>query len=202
MADKNFGKMLRSLRERRNESQLDISRLLHVTPQMVSKLENGRAQPTVKALKALSHHFGLGIDELLQPEKAGNPRRELPVMDHFEPGLPLFSEQNVRGSFPVLPGVEGDFYFRVHGDCMEPIVPGGCLVLVLKVANFQPRQIGVVRVREGEVMVRRVFFDELGVLLQCENPLRPPLFIPREEWEARYDLVGTVTLVLHWMKNR
>ena len=60
-----IGKRIRNLRRAKNETQEDLSAVLGVTFQAVSRWENGDAYPDIELLPRLAAHFGVTTDELL-----------------------------------------------------------------------------------------------------------------------------------------
>ena len=70
-----LGEKIYQLRTERNLSQGDLSDLLEVSRQSVSKWENGAATPDLDKIVKLSEIFGITIDELVKGE-------ELPVIEN------------------------------------------------------------------------------------------------------------------------
>lgn len=60
-----IGERIRNLRRAKNETQEDLSAVLGVTFQAVSRWENGDAYPDIELLPRLAAHFGVTTDELL-----------------------------------------------------------------------------------------------------------------------------------------
>ena len=60
----NIGKQIKALRLRRGLTQEALAKHLMVTPQAISKWENGTASPDISLLPELSAYFGVSIDEL------------------------------------------------------------------------------------------------------------------------------------------
>jgi len=75
MPDYEFGNRLFRLRTEQGLSQAALSKMLNVTDKAVSKWENGRAKPTVDALRRLSQIFGVPVEALLEVRAAENPVR-------------------------------------------------------------------------------------------------------------------------------
>jgi transcriptional regulator with XRE-family HTH domain len=61
------GVAIASMRKRTGLSQETLADLLSVSPQAVSKWENGRSLPAVPLLPALAQIFSCSIDDLLLP---------------------------------------------------------------------------------------------------------------------------------------
>ena len=60
-----LGKIIRSLREERHESQEKLAQTLNVSREMVSKIESGGQFPSVVVLAGLSLHYNVSTDYLL-----------------------------------------------------------------------------------------------------------------------------------------
>lgn len=63
-----FGERLRSIRIKNNMSQQDLSNILHVTPQTVSKWENDLSEPSFQIITDMTNIFHISFDELFYGE--------------------------------------------------------------------------------------------------------------------------------------
>ena len=77
----NLGEKIYKLRTERNLSQGDLSEILEVSRQSVSKWENGAATPDLDKIIKLSEVFGITIDELVKNEEISVPVSEEPKND-------------------------------------------------------------------------------------------------------------------------
>lgn len=59
-----FGEQLRALRRTEGRTQDDLAQALDVTPQAVSRWENGICYPDMALLPSIANYFGVSIDEL------------------------------------------------------------------------------------------------------------------------------------------
>ncbi len=60
------------IKNKRNElgySQKELANELHVTPQAISKWENGRGLPDIEIIKAMSEIFGVNMEDVLNGEE-------------------------------------------------------------------------------------------------------------------------------------
>ena len=73
------GEKIYKLRTERNLSQGELSELLDVSRQSVSKWENGAATPDLDKIIKLSEVFGITIDELVKSENISVPAEERPA---------------------------------------------------------------------------------------------------------------------------
>ena len=60
-----IGDRIRDLRNQRRISQTDLSKILHVSQQTVTKWETGKAEPSSGAISNLANFFGVSADFLL-----------------------------------------------------------------------------------------------------------------------------------------
>lgn len=56
---------LKYLRERKGETQKDISSLLDVSEMTISRYENGENEPELKRVITLANHFEVSLDEII-----------------------------------------------------------------------------------------------------------------------------------------
>lgn len=196
-----FGEALRKLRVEHSENQTELGQVLGVSPQMVSKLETGKSVPSAITLKKLAEHYRVSIETLLGLERAiptGEELvRRLPVLGKISAGKPLYAEEQRIGTYPVLPGVEGDFLLLVTGDSMVPVIPDQSYVVVKCDHPVSSGGIAVVMVPDTEAVVKRVYYDPNGVILKSENSAYPPLFFDKERWASLCRMIGKVTTVIH-----
>ena len=68
MANK-FKENFSALRKEKGLTQADVAEALHVSPQAVSKWENGDSMPDISLLPDIAQLFGVSIDALLGVEK-------------------------------------------------------------------------------------------------------------------------------------
>lgn len=71
-----LGEKIYKLRTERNLSQGDLSEILEVSRQSVSKWENGAATPDLDKIIKLSEIFGITIDELVKNEEVSAPSEQ------------------------------------------------------------------------------------------------------------------------------
>lgn len=56
---------IKYLRERKGETQKDISSLLKVSEMTISRYESGENEPELKRIVALANHFEVSLDEII-----------------------------------------------------------------------------------------------------------------------------------------
>jgi len=125
----------------------------------------------------------------------GNDNK-LPLLGYIAAGEPIVASENIIDEFPNMPGFSGDFFLKVVGDSMEPIIPEGSCVLVEKCSSIESGKIAVVMIDQIYAVLKRIYFDPYGVILRSENSKYEPIFIQREKWDNESILIGKVTMVM------
>ena len=64
-----IGNNIKDLREQYEETQKDLSAILHLTPSAISKIENGENEIDIGKLAIISKHYNITIDELVFSDK-------------------------------------------------------------------------------------------------------------------------------------
>jgi len=72
--DDTLGMRLRAERERSGLTLRELARRLEVSPSLVSQIETGKSQPSVRTLYAIVSELGISLDELFAPAD-GSPDR-------------------------------------------------------------------------------------------------------------------------------
>lgn len=70
MDNKKFSQTITQLRKEKGLTQSDVAKKLNVSPQAVSKWENGDSMPDLSLLLPLAELYGVTVDELLGREMA------------------------------------------------------------------------------------------------------------------------------------
>lgn len=76
MERQTLGTMIRTLRQEKQMTQLDLGREMGVTDKAVSKWERDLSVPDVSSLPKLASLLGVSVDELLQAHAAGKQSTE------------------------------------------------------------------------------------------------------------------------------
>lgn len=61
-----IGRQIRNFRQKKGTTQEELARFLSISPQAVSKWENGISTPDIELLPQISIYFGIKIDELFE----------------------------------------------------------------------------------------------------------------------------------------
>ena len=68
-----LGKRLAALRREKGMKQDELSEILGVSPQAISKWENDQTCPDISLLPTIAKTFGISVDELLSGKKEEAP---------------------------------------------------------------------------------------------------------------------------------
>ena len=175
-----LGHRIRTLREQRGMSQLELARLVGVTRGYISQIETGIQQDVnAPLLRDIAGVLGVPTSDLLAaagyiPSPAEQPgvRRRRPaheIMRELEESLPLLVPETSQPAsagagvvveaeyWPYMPaaGERGHRFIAVpvSGDCMEPEIRSGHRVIVDLDASPRPGDI-VLAIHDGESLVK------------------------------------------------
>jgi transcriptional regulator with XRE-family HTH domain len=84
-ADDTLGARLRAERERSGLTLRELARRLEVSPSLVSQIETGKSQPSVRTLYAIVTELDISLDELFAPPD-GPPERARPALRPADEG--------------------------------------------------------------------------------------------------------------------
>lgn len=96
----NIGKKIKELRKARNLSQEKFAEYFDITPQAVSKWENGTAYPDITIIPALAAFFNASVDELFDFDKTKIESEIMAVVDEAH----KYRQNNLPQSTAILKG--------------------------------------------------------------------------------------------------
>lgn len=111
-----IGEMIRQYRERKEITQKDLAEELNVTPQAVSRWENGISLPDVDVLPKLAHLLHISIDGLLGYQSGNETRiseEELSDLVKGSPDEPVLNQEQIDMLTCYLAGAERVFGKRI-----------------------------------------------------------------------------------------
>jgi transcriptional regulator with XRE-family HTH domain len=86
--DDTLGARLRTERERSGLTLRELARRLEVSPSLVSQIETGKSQPSVRTLYAIVTELGISLDELFAPADGPTDRAGITLRPAGESGQP------------------------------------------------------------------------------------------------------------------
>ncbi|MDD7766303.1 LexA family protein [Anaerococcus vaginalis] len=191
------GTKLRKLRDSIDKTQLELSKLLHVTKSTISMYERNERTPSPDILKKYSQLFDVSIDYLL-----GTPNDTVEMLgqavtmnkypyidDYVSAGSPVTIEgmkdvPNIYVPDELLGNYAGSkrlFFLKVNGESMNKIIPNGSTIGVISYDSINDIKNGdiVVYSTEDHSFAVKYFYKE-------ENKL---IFKPSSTYHYYYDKV-------------
>ncbi len=115
-----IGQTIKTLRIQRGVTQEALAKDLYVTPQAVSRWENGSAMPDITLLPPIAHFFGVSVDQLLSWDRAEADAAVQAIQQKFYRLMdadPAAAEQVLREGLRQYPGNEkllGDLLYALR----------------------------------------------------------------------------------------
>ena len=108
MQEKSIGEKIREYRQKQGMTQDYLASELHVSPQAISKWENGQTMPDINLLLPLSRILGVGVNELLGGSRRDEFDRAWKSAQVFGDELALLAAEDALKEFPD----DEEFLFR------------------------------------------------------------------------------------------
>ena len=108
MQENTIGDKIREYRQKLGLTQDYLASELHVSPQAISKWENGQTMPDINLLLPLSHLLGIGVNELLGGDRRAELERAWQRALPFGDELALLAADDALKEFPD----DEEFLFR------------------------------------------------------------------------------------------
>lgn len=164
--------------EEHRESQADISRLLEITPDKVSKMLAGKRRLKLEEANKLARYFGTVSNE-------DDLATLLPVVGLISAGSWREGFEQVRGYMPSPDkSLSRDaFVVIVEGDSMDLIAKEGDGIIVdPRDLDLLPGRYYIIRNSDGETTFKR-YMDNPARLEPCSsNPVHQTIFPGRDEF--------------------
>jgi repressor LexA len=195
---------IRELMDERDINQVALSRITGVTQPTVSQWFSGERNPPLKRLRTIAEYFGVTVDYLIggteynfirMPQTA--PRKAAaPLVGRVHAGDgsdPDVLDGSVPVPFEVWERHQDAFLLEVEGDCMNLVIPPGCMVLVDPAIEPGSGSLAVVSVDGSDYLVRRVTRGASSLMLSPEstNPAWKDVVVAEGDGHV-VELVGTV----------
>ena len=186
-----FARNLNRLLRAREETQVELSKVVAVSTSSVSAWCNGEKLPRMDKIDKIAAHFGVSRAELLTDDtrekitvlpKSAVPVRRIPIVGTIAAGSPVIAEENIIGyTYTDLNGGHEYFGLHVRGDSMNVAgIPDGSTVIVRRQNFCQNGEIAVVTLDGEEATLKKILWtDEHHATLipQSTNPVHQPVSI-------------------------
>lgn len=192
---------VRALMEQQDINQSALARIADSDNATVSMWFSGQRKPNIKHLQAIAEYFDVSVDYLLgrpaysyaylklqdKPEKA-----YMPLYGRVHAGTgsePDIIDNTVPVPYEIWEKHKDAILLEVEGDCMDKVLPPGCLVMIDKHKTPSQSSIVVANI-EGDYLIRRYSRGATTLLLSPEshNPEHKDLVIT----DKTVELVGVV----------
>ena len=186
-----LGQKIKQLRLSNKLTQKEFAKLFGLSESMVSLYESGSRQPSFDVLKKVAEQFNVSTDFLLSDNMMLFPLKKgvkIPVLGRVPAGKPIEAVESVIGweEIPVEWTSGGETYFGlvVHGDSMYPKYLEDDTVIIKKQECCDSGQDAVVIVDGNDATLKKVIYNESGVILQPYNSTHTPMFYTRDDIES------------------
>ena len=206
-----FSDKIRKARQERGYTQEQLGNMVNINKSSISRYEKGVQLPELENIKKIAKALGVSHQYLLEDEFMNEFVIEegfikVPVVSTVKRGLPLLAKENIIGFEYVLKGeLDMDsteyFYLEVKtNDMVNARIHKGDRVLIRKQTSVHNEgDIMLVRIRNEEAILRRVYSKKEGIVLQSENVGYPPTFFTKTDI-ANKDVIDLYRDVVktHW----
>lgn len=173
-------------------NQKDIAEKIKTNKSVVSSWINCTRYPRMNTIERLASLFGIEKSDLTDDKDTSAPPRvkgvRIPILGRVVAGIPLEAIEDIEGYEEITPEMasKGEYFaLHVKGDSMTPSLRDGDTVIVRKQDYIESGETAIVLVNGDEATVKRVKYQENGVILIGENPtVYPPHFYTKEEIES------------------
>ena len=182
-----MGDKIRSLRESRNMTQLDLANELNVSDRTVSTWETGSRIPRMGAIEKIAQIFNISKAELLGDTLRSAfmpvPATHLvPVLGNISCGTPILAEQNIDRMMAVPDKITCNYILECHGDSMvDAGIADGDLVYVRSQPDVEDGEIAVVLIGDEATLKRVYHFDSMLQLVACNAKYPPKIVTSKDE---------------------
>lgn len=191
-----FCDRLRELRNSRDLSQLELSKLLKISKSSVNMYERGEREPGIETLEFIADFFNVDLDYLIGksdcPNKAlwhtlqvngnlpGNiipmpSMNKIPLVGRIACGVPILADEHIEDYVDIPSHVHADFALTCKGDSMVGArIYDGDIVYIRQQETVDSGEIAAVLI-DSEATLKRVRIYDDHIILEPENPMYKPL---------------------------
>jgi repressor LexA len=190
---------LKELREKKGLTQLELSKILKISPSTIGMYEQGRRTPDTIILKKISEIFGVTIDYLLGNDalKPHIKGVKIPVLGRVVAGVPLDAVEEILDYEEIDPEMAktGEFFaLKIRGRSMEPRILEGDVVIIRKQNDVESDDIAIVLVNGNDATIKQVKKQSDGITLVAFNTsvYLPHFYSNKEIEELPVQILGKV----------
>lgn len=178
-----IGKRLKELRKEAQITQLELSKILKVTPKAISFYELDERSPSPEMISQIADYFHVSTDYLYgktdkkhpEPIKKDTHRQKgvrVPVLGSVVAGIPMEAIENIEDyeEIPESMARQGEYFaLRIKGHSMEPKLEEGDIVIVKKMDDVDTGTVAIVLVNGFEATCKLVKKVDGGIMLYGFN---------------------------------
>ncbi len=195
-----------TLRRNAGMSQQALAKELSIAQNTLSQYERGTRSPDHNTLQRIADFFHVSVDFLLgrtvpadiyhnlAPSTDGS--KWVPVLGDVAAGIPIEAIEDIVDYEEISSSVSrsGDYFaLRIKGDSMEPRMTNGDVVIVRKQDFADEGDIAVVLVNGDSATVKKVSFQNGGLILIPFNQAYSPVYYSRDDVINRpVNIIGKV----------
>lgn len=189
-----IGTRLKELRKEAGITQLELSKILKVTPKAISFYELDERSPSPDMISKIADYFHVSTDYLYGKTNERNTHIKkdahkkgvrIPVLGTVVAGIPIDAIENIEDyeEIPEAMARKGDFFaLRIKGHSMEPKLQPGDTVIVEKMNDVDTGSVAIVLVNGYEATCKQIKKVEGGIVLYGFNTdVYEPHFYSNEE---------------------
>lgn len=175
---------LKKARLKANMTMDELALKMGVSKSAVFKWEHDTSKIRMEHIPNLARATRMSVAELLGLDEVDD-RVLLPVINTISAGTSILAQDDVISYEPVLREMlpEGEnFYLKVQGDSMSPVIPSGSLLLMRKQDTLENGEIGAIIVNgDSEATLKRFRKQGDKIYLFPENPNYEPIILTEKD---------------------
>lgn len=181
-----IGKKIKQLRKERGWIMKDLAKKTSTSVSTISQWESGQTRPTYDKIEALASIFGVPLSVLLDDEEMIMKSVSVPVLGRVQAGVPAEAVQEIIDYEEIdrALAIKGQYFaLKIRGRSMLPTMRPNDVVIVQKQETVENGQVAVVLVNGDDATVKKVLYQENGIMLMPFNPDFSPIFYTSEQIE-------------------
>lgn len=191
-----FCDRLRELRNSRDLSQLELSKLLKISKSSVNMYERGEREPGIDTLEFIADFFNVDFDYLIGKSDCPNKvllhtlqvngtlpsnvipmpsMNKIPLVGSIACGSPILADEHIEDYVDIPSHVHADFALQCKGDSMiNARIYDGDIVYIRQQDTVESGEIAAVLIDDEATLKRVRLFDD-HIILEPENPMYKPM---------------------------
>ena len=193
-----IGEQIKELREAKNYSREDLSKILNISAQSIFNYETERRQITIDVLINIYNFFEVPIESFFYNKRYNSNLndeirniKKIPIIPNYIDFL-LDSKMGITDWIELSDNIayDVDFATFVSDNSMEPYFYTGNLVLVKNTDNLKNGDIGIFKLN-NDILIKKYYYNPFTktVSLNSLNSAYPPLKINNDD---SFKIIGKI----------